>query len=88
MELRYLVGRGDALLYGGERFLDAELLHPGSERVGMETKSSRGALLPFDDPVCILKDAENVDSFDLFQRIGDRQRRGGVPLKHHIVNLK
>lgn len=63
-----------SLLCGGARFLDAELLHPGSKRVGMEAKSSGGALFPFNDPVCMLKDAENVGSFDLFQRIGDRQR--------------
>jgi len=77
-----------SLLCGGARFLDAELLHPGAKRVGVEAQSSRGALFPFNGPVCMLKDAEDMASFNLFQRIGDRQRRGGVPLKHHIVNLK
>ena len=54
----------------------------------METQSRRGALFPFNDPVRILKDVENVGSFDFFQRIGDRQQRGGVSLEHHIVDLK
>jgi hypothetical protein len=63
-----------SLLCGRARFFDAELLHSGSKRVGMEAKPSGGALFPFNDPACLLKDAENVGSFDLFQRIGDRQR--------------
>ena len=76
------------MLCGGERFLDAEFLHPGSKGVGMETQPRRGALFPFNDPIRILKDAEDVGSFDFFQRIGDWQQWGGVPLKHHLVDLK
>ena len=41
----------------------------------METQSSGCALLSFDDPTHIVKEAEDVGSFDLFQGIGDRQKR-------------
>lgn len=54
----------------------------------METKPSGGALLSFDDPIYILKNAEDVGPFDLFQRIGNGQWGSLVSLKHRIVDLK
>jgi hypothetical protein len=41
----------------------------------MEAQPGSGALLSFNDPTHILEDAEDVGSFDLFQGIGDRQKR-------------
>ena len=41
-----------------------------SEGVGMEIQSSGGTLLPFNDPVHLLEDMEDMGSFDFFHGIG------------------
>jgi hypothetical protein len=41
----------------------------------MEAKPGGSALLSFDNPTRVLKDAEDVGSVDFFQGIGDRHRR-------------
>lgn len=64
---RHIVGGViDSWLCDGERFLDTELLHTRAEGVGMEAKPSGGTLLSFDNPIHILKNMEDVASFDLF----------------------
>ena len=65
-------GTLDSLLCGGARLLDAQLLHARPERVGMEAKPGGGALCSFNDPIHLLKDAEDMGSFNLFQGISDR----------------
>lgn len=60
-------GKGTERLGGGPWFLDAELLHPGSQRVGMEAQPIGCTPLSLDDPTHILEDAENVGPLDLFQ---------------------
>lgn len=49
-------------------FLDPKFLHAGSQRVGMKAESRRRTLLPFDHPIDLLKDQDDMGPFNFFER--------------------
>lgn len=56
----------DERVSGGTGFLDTQFLHAGSQRIGVKAESRRRALLPFDDPIDLLKDADDMGPFNFF----------------------
>lgn len=64
---RNLVGGSQRSKCLGETgFFNAELIHARAERVGMKIQPSGGTLLPFNDPVYLLEDMENMRTLDFF----------------------
>src|SRR5262245_5885114 len=70
---------------------DAELLQPAAERVGMEFQNACGALRGVNYPVRLVKDGQDVVTFDVFQRSKAASLffvattpRGGVPRSQDV----
>ena len=57
------------------RALDAELLEPAPQGVGVETQESGRALRPVDHPACPLEDVQDVVTLHLFE--GEARAGGG-----------
>ena len=67
---RYFVGGRQGSICLGELgeagFLNAELIHARAEGVRMEIQPSGGTLFPFNDPVDLLQDMQDMRPLDFF----------------------